>query len=762
MTEDVLRHQLAKLEQLRTLAVARAVDKEPWSPEPHQIPPDGNWYLWLLLAGRGCVSAGTRVYDPITGEHIPVEQRTEPGWVLTTNGPRLASASYLKGQALLFRVVTETGDAVVVTAQHQFLTPMGWAQLGRMKSGSVIASGSPSVCPSSVPHSMDRPADSTSGYWPYRHLGGELPLAGRGSDLALLRQQGGARSRSCSSSLALADDPAQAPSHIHGASNDGPRARNGCVQVERVQGVWGFPQPPSVSEPPLLESRELGLAPAWSEFPPRRVLGQAERRIGEYDLSAAPCSHEAQFLEHATAVQSFAESNRCDRQSGPASRRLGKPRQSDDVASLSWTRILSIEPVGEGDFYDLTVPGEEHYLAEGLWHHNSGKSSACAAYFDRFMRQNPNARGAIIAPTLGDAAESCVYGPSGLISHNPLVHMRQRAGGTHVVWPNGSEAKLFGTNSIGDVDRLRAGGNRHIIWGEEIAAWRYLKEAWENMEAGLRQGVNPRIIASTTPKTRPKLKELMQAPDTVVVHATIFDNPHIPEIQKDRLVRRYRGTRWEAQELLGQYLEDVEGAMWSFETIEACRLDPDADIPDMARVVVGVDPSGGDEDGNDEQGIVVAGQGVDGDYYVLADQSCKLSPDGWGRRAVQAYADHKADRILCESNFGGDMVISTISVAADALGIEADVKKISASRGKVARAEPIAALYEQGKVHHVGDFPELESQMRTWTPDSGWSPDRADALVWAITGLRAQPQIRMRTSVARRRLPTSGDRFSTL
>ena len=410
-------------------------------------------------------------------------------------------------------------------------------------------------------------------------------------------------------------------------------------------------------------------------------------------------------------------------------------------------------------FPHQVAPPGDWYLWLMLGGRGSGKTDGCANYFDQFMRRYSGARGGIIAPTLGDAAEACIYGPSGLLAHNPTVRMATRAGGTYVKWPNGSEAKLFGAYSQSDVDRLRAGGNRHLYWGEELAAWRHLKDAVENMELGLRLGRNPHWIASTTPRTRPKLKELMNAHGTKLTRATIHDNPKLPSVTKDRLVARYAGTRLEAQELLGQYLEDVEGALWSYETIAACRI-VEADVPDLVRVVVSVDPSGGDEDGNDEQGIIVAGKSASGEYYVTHDRSCKLSPDGWGKRCVQAMLDSRADRIICEGNFGGDMVLSTIKIAAAGMGVEAPTKKITASRGKAARAEPISALYEQGRVHHVGEFAELEFQMRNWTPESGWSPDRLDALVWAITELEAgHTAAPMRTYLPQGRLPTPGDRF---
>lgn len=403
-------------------------------------------------------------------------------------------------------------------------------------------------------------------------------------------------------------------------------------------------------------------------------------------------------------------------------------------------------------------PSGDWYFWLLLAGRGAGKSLACAAYFDKFMRQNAGARGGIIAPTLGDAFESCIYGPSGLLSHNPRIRVRQRAGGTQVLWPNDSEARLFGTHSREDVERLRAGGNRNIFWCEELAAWRYLKEAWENMELGLRRGRRPHVIGSTTPKPRPKLKELMQASSTVISRATTFDNPHFPEAQRERLRERYAGTRLARQELYGEYIDEVEGALWTFDTLELAHFI--GDVPSLVRVVVGVDPSGGDEDGNDEQGIVVAGRGVDGFYYVLADRSCKLSPDGWGKRVVHAYEEFQADLVAWESNFGGQMVESNMKIAARGLDVEVNTKKVTASRGKIPRAEPISALYEQGKVRHVGQFEEMESQMRNWTSESGWSPDRMDALVWALTelglGFQAKP---MRTTVPRGRLATQNDRF---
>jgi phage terminase large subunit-like protein len=268
-------------------------------------------------------------------------------------------------------------------------------------------------------------------------------------------------------------------------------------------------------------------------------------------------------------------------------------------------------------------------------------------------------------------------------------------GGTFVVWPGGAEARLFGAYGPEDVERLRAGGNRCWAWLEELAAWPKLDDCYDHLNFGLRLGPHPRAVASTTPKPRTLIKALVaDTAHVAVTRATTADNPYLAE--------RVRAPA----------------------------------PPDLARVVVAVDPSGGSDPENDEQGIVVCGLGADGRGYVLADRSCRLSPDGWGRRAVQAYVDLKADAIVGEANYGGDMVQAVIRTAASAMGVTGvTYKAVHASRGKAVRAQPVAALYEQGRVSHCDVYPELEDELTQWTPESGRSPNRLDALVWALSEL---------------------------
>jgi predicted phage terminase large subunit-like protein len=247
---------------------------------------------------------------------------------------------------------------------------------------------------------------------------------------------------------------------------------------------------------------------------------------------------------------------------------------------------------------------------------------------------------------------------------------------------------------------------------------------------GLRLGSDPRVVATTTPRPTASVIDLMNASSTIVTRGNTYDNAeNLAPAFLDKIVKKYEGTRMGRQEINAEILTDVPGALWTRAMLDKTRV---ASHPDLARVVVAIDPSGGDEDGNDQQGMIVAGRGVDGQAYVLDDISCRLSPDGWGKRAVNAYHARQADRIVAEVNYGGAMVQHVIKT----VDPNVSYKEVHASRGKVTRAEPVAALYEQNRVHHVGAFPLLEDQLCQWTPDMfDGSPDRLDALVWAITDL---------------------------
>jgi phage terminase large subunit-like protein len=386
------------------------------------------------------------------------------------------------------------------------------------------------------------------------------------------------------------------------------------------------------------------------------------------------------------------------------------------------------------------VPMPHQIPPDGEWRvwlleggRGSGKTDGAAHYLDAHCRGPaclPRVRGghrpAIIAPTLGDALEACVNGPSGLKAHNPNVISVQTAGGTFVRWPHGVEGKVFGAYTPEDVERLRAGGNRCIVWAEELAAWARLGDCWDQMRLGLRLGARPHVVVSSTPKPRKKYLEIRKDDGTVRTGASTAANPHLAESVRAEYFRVYGGTRLGRQELNAEILTDTPGALWTLAMLEDRRA-----APDLTRVVVAIDPAVTSGEEADETGIVAAGLGADGRGYVLADRSCRLSPDGWARRAVAAFDDLAGDLIVAEVNNGGDLVEQTIRTVRRTI----PYRKVHASRGKQVRAQPVAALYEQGKVSHVEAFPELEEQLTTWTPESGTSPDRLDALVWALTEL---------------------------
>ena len=287
------------------------------------------------------------------------------------------------------------------------------------------------------------------------------------------------------------------------------------------------------------------------------------------------------------------------------------------------------------------------------------------------------------------------------------------------------------TYSADEPDLLR-GPQHDAAVCDELASWQYQGEAWSNLEFGLRLGKNPQTIITTTPRPTKLIQTLLGLPTTIVTRGSTYDNSdNLPTSVLSKLRARYEGTRLGRQELHGEVLDDVPGALWAREQIDKSRV---KEAADMRRVVVAIDPAVTSGEDSDETGIVVAGRGSDGHYYVLADRSCRMSPYGWATRAVVAFDDLRADRVVAETNNGGDMVELTIRTVRKNIPYAA----VHASRGKRVRAEPIAALYEQGKVHHVGALPELEDQMCTFLPEGGeGSPDRVDALVWALTELSA-------------------------
>jgi len=315
-------------------------------------------------------------------------------------------------------------------------------------------------------------------------------------------------------------------------------------------------------------------------------------------------------------------------------------------------------------------------------------------------------RVALVAPTAGDARDVMVEGESGILAISPpWERPRYEPSKRRLTWPNGAIATLF---SADEPERLR-GPQHDAAWCDELASWRY-PEAWDMLMFGLRLGDDPRVVVTTTPRPTKLLRELIVDPTVVVTRGTTYENrANLAPVFLGQIVRKYQGTRLGRQELEAELLEDVPGALWNRGMIEAARA---YTIPVLTRVVVAIDPAATSTEGADETGIIVAGKDELERGWVLADASGRYQPTEWAKAAISAYHAHNADRIVAEVNNGGDMVEATLRMIAP----NAPFAAVRASRGKATRAEPVAALYEQGRIHHLGMFPQLEDQMCGFAP----------------------------------------------
>jgi len=382
----------------------------------------------------------------------------------------------------------------------------------------------------------------------------------------------------------------------------------------------------------------------------------------------------------------------------------------------------------------------------------SGKTEGGARYvLDHLRTYGREARVGIGAPTIQSAREVCGEGESGLITiarrefdwNRSMMEARHRDGG-YVKFMGAEEPARWN------------GPQWTLLWADELALWK--RESYDQATFGVRLGSHPRIIATTTPKASRWVRALESEVGTVTTHGTMYDNPALAQSAVEALERRYGGTRLGRQELLGEYIEEIEGALWRVDWIDNHRRsepptsvqveeteegEAEVKVLDMPRIVVAIDPAVTANTESDETAIAVAGVGSDGDYYMLSIDGYRLPPQQWATKALEAYDRWQADKIVCEVNNGGDMVIETIERVCEGLGRSANVEAIRASRGKTLRAEPIAALYEQGRVHHVGVFAEAEDQMCAF-PIANEHDDLVDAAVYALSDLSNQgaPNIR--------------------
>lgn len=347
---------------------------------------------------------------------------------------------------------------------------------------------------------------------------------------------------------------------------------------------------------------------------------------------------------------------------------------------------------------------------------------------------NADTRWAIVAPTYSDARDTCAEGESGIINilhRYGVLSMYNRSMG-EIALNNGSQIKLF---SADEPDRFR-GPQHHGAWCDELAAYRY-EDAWHQLQFGLRLGSKPRVVVTTTPRPTPLIRQMTAREDgsVTITKGSTFDNAaNLAPSALLELQARYNGTRLGRQELYGEILEDQEGALWTRGLIDRTRV---KEHPPLSRIVVSIDPAVTNTAASDETGIMVCGSDAGGHGYVLHDGSMRGSPLEWAQKAVDLFDRYKADSLLVEVNQGGDMVSAVLKQVRSTLPI----REIRAHVGKKLRAEPVAAMYEQGRVHHVGDFAQLEDQMTVWTPQDANSPDRLDAMVQAFSDLLGKSSV---------------------
>ena len=358
-----------------------------------------------------------------------------------------------------------------------------------------------------------------------------------------------------------------------------------------------------------------------------------------------------------------------------------------------------------------------------------------AVFGDPYYGIEPVGRIALVGETYGDAREVMVEGESGIlavsdIAERPVwIPSRRR-----LEWANGAVAHVFSSE---DPDALR-GPQFEAAWCDELAKWTNMRETWDMLQFGLRLGENPRQVVTTTPRPVPLLRELLADEANLVTRmATLENRANLAPGFLDRIMRTYGGTRLGRQELDGEIVEERKNALWTRTLLESTRRNAP---PPLARVVVAVDPPVTGKATSDACGIIVAGQGEDGRAYVLKDATLSaVSPERWSAAVVALYHRYEADRIVVETNQGGDMVESVLRTADPACA----VRQVKATRGKYLRAEPVAHLYERGLVSHCGDLGRLEDEMCDFALDGlsdGRSPDRLDALVWGLTDLMLYPR----------------------
>ncbi len=398
-------------------------------------------------------------------------------------------------------------------------------------------------------------------------------------------------------------------------------------------------------------------------------------------------------------------------------------KEKDKYDWLKIARPKQLPPLGDWDVWMILAGrGFGKSLSESQWARVNAEASPT--------------RGALVGRTPADVRDVMIEGESGILAISPPWNMPvYEPSKRKLTWPNGSVAITY---SFENPDQLR-GPQHHWAIVDELASAPDCK-AWDNLRFGMRLGDKPRIMVGTTPRPTELIKKLAKDKTVALTTGSTYENiTNLPESFIKVLTEKYEGTRLGRQEIRAEILEDVEGALWQFEMIDKDRIKKE-DAPEVfKKIAIGVDPAITANEKSDETGIIAAGLGWDNYAYILSDHSLVATPAAWANKVISVYDMYQANEIVVEVNQGGDMVKTILRGIRQSL----PVKEVRASKGKQARAEPVVALYEQHKIHHVGLLPKLEDQMTSWEPAvTKQSPDRIDALVWVLTHLLIKEEIR--------------------
>lgn len=777
---------------------------------PEQRPPDDvSWNIWLYLAGRGCIAGSTKIFNPKTGKHVLAKDLVGIStWVQTPYGPQFVEdGTYIKGVDQLYKVRLSNGSEVLVTLGHKFLTQQGWQPLSSLLAGHQVAvdalfsqeivSQHSSTYVEDDQRCLQRVEDFQFCCQTCQNLCDQQLQFEEGVYQDALPSLVDVAEHSCFSSDlddqkseqvctrpdqlgTLLSKSSYAPSLL---SEPDERFHEPAWHAEQTQDLYHKFERSPWSYTRFLKDRQEEFfhnldtyevsascfrSSSFLEERPQPLEGEFERSLYlsfdlQQSLSELSQTNTLTLLDLNPKSQLESLSNDDEEWTGKPQQGLLSVEQAflryidaeqslDHILSgsfdsnLQWAVIESIEFSHTDVFYDITVPFFACYYAEGVLHHNSGKTRSAAEWVrERAKITNEGQiRFLLVARTAADVRDVIVEGNSGILNISaPSERPHYEPSKRRLTWPNGNTALLA---TADEPDGLR-GVQAHYSWADELAAWRQTPDAagmtsWDNLRVATRLGMYPQIIATTTPKRVPVLYSLIEESKKTgkvyISKGSTMDNAgNLSESYLEAITGVYEGTRLAAQELYGEMLDDVEGALWTIEMIEEARQGM---LPPLAPLrCIGVDPSVA-ENPRDECGIVVCASTADRDLYkrhawVLEDATIHGSPEVWANKVVEM-ARRWGAPVVAEVNQGGALVRSAIN------SIDPNVKvlEVHSKYGKALRAEPIVLAYEQARVHHIGYFADLESQMTSWIPeDTRKSPDRVDALVHAMTALLVKP-----------------------